>query len=61
MQKKSIVDLPQGNSYIFVGWGWVGEGKFTIYPFFQWDVISQNSCDIMRSQNRSCDITHVLS
>ena len=30
----------------WVGMGW-GKGKSTIYPFFQWDVISQNSCDIM--------------
>ena len=26
-----------------------GKGKSTIYPFFQWDVISRHSCDIMRS------------
>ena len=45
--------------------GWVGmgrgKGKSAIYPFFHWDVISQNSCDIMRSQNGCCDITHALS
>ena len=38
-----------------------GKGKSTIYPFFQWDVMSQNSYDIMRSQNGCCDITHALS
>ena len=38
-----------------------GKGKSTLYPFSQWDVISQNSCDIMRSQNGCCDITHALT
>ena len=33
--------------WVEMGWR---KGKSTIYPFFQWDVISQNSCDIKRLQ-----------
>ena len=39
----------------------LGKGKSTIYPFFQWDVISQKSCDIMSSQNGCCVIIYALS